>query len=377
MTTQYNITTYGTLTNTNGVLRNFSASNYATLPISNNLANDNFEVVIKFNTSLNSNDSQILWCVFDSSTLYPLYSMGIDAHKLYFETTTGMTQILEIVGSSTISLNTDYYVRLVRNNNTYTLSLSTDGSVWTTEGSSTNSNYPTYTDAVYYLGVYTYNDGGTQYFEQILDGEIDLNGSYITLDNTPIWKGVTNITRIQLRHDTAANWTSVNPILLEGEVGIETDTRKQKVGDGTTAWNSLAYSVNTINNEAFDGQWVSYSQTLISSATSLNGNTNLTYTVQVPDDGHIYEVLLRGEVETGSSSGNYCILSIQSNQLSSDWMFVCGNRTRTASSVGNQGSVIIPIKKANNNLTVRRNSGFQGNVTNLQMLAYRRVGTNS
>lgn len=47
--------------------------------------------------------------------------------------------------------------------------------------------------------------------------------------------------KIQLRHDTAANWTSVNPILLEGEVGIETDTNKFKVGNGTTAWTSLVY----------------------------------------------------------------------------------------------------------------------------------------
>ena len=51
--------------------------------------------------------------------------------------------------------------------------------------------------------------------------------------------------KIQLRHDTAANWTSVNPILLEGEVGIETDTRKQKFGDGATAWNSLPYDVGS------------------------------------------------------------------------------------------------------------------------------------
>lgn len=48
--------------------------------------------------------------------------------------------------------------------------------------------------------------------------------------------------QIQLRNDTAANWTSVNPILAVGEIGIETDTGRQKVGNGGTAWNSLAYS---------------------------------------------------------------------------------------------------------------------------------------
>lgn len=49
-------------------------------------------------------------------------------------------------------------------------------------------------------------------------------------------------TQIQLRRDTAANWTSTNPTLAQGELGIETDTRKIKIGDGTTAWNSLAYA---------------------------------------------------------------------------------------------------------------------------------------
>jgi hypothetical protein len=49
---------------------------------------------------------------------------------------------------------------------------------------------------------------------------------------------------IQLRRDTAANWTSTNPTLASGEMGIETDTGKFKIGNGSTAWTSLAYSFN-------------------------------------------------------------------------------------------------------------------------------------
>lgn len=48
---------------------------------------------------------------------------------------------------------------------------------------------------------------------------------------------------IKLRRDTASNWGSNNPTLAEGEPGFETDTGKIKYGDGTTAWNSLAYAV--------------------------------------------------------------------------------------------------------------------------------------
>ena len=50
--------------------------------------------------------------------------------------------------------------------------------------------------------------------------------------------------KIQFRRDTAANWTSVNPTISQGELGYETDTTKYKIGDGTTAWTSLAYNTS-------------------------------------------------------------------------------------------------------------------------------------
>lgn len=45
---------------------------------------------------------------------------------------------------------------------------------------------------------------------------------------------------------TAANLTSSNPILEDGRLGIETDTGRFKIGDGSTAWNSLAYSISPV-----------------------------------------------------------------------------------------------------------------------------------
>lgn len=47
---------------------------------------------------------------------------------------------------------------------------------------------------------------------------------------------------ILLRRDTAANWTAANPILLAGEEGLEIDTKRKKMGDGVTPWNSLDYN---------------------------------------------------------------------------------------------------------------------------------------
>ena len=48
--------------------------------------------------------------------------------------------------------------------------------------------------------------------------------------------------RMQQRRDTAANWTSSNPTLAAGELGLETDTGKIKIGNGSTAWTSLSYA---------------------------------------------------------------------------------------------------------------------------------------
>ena len=50
---------------------------------------------------------------------------------------------------------------------------------------------------------------------------------------------------IQIRRDTSANWTSANPVLAQGELGVETNTSKIKIGDGSTAWSSLSYLINT------------------------------------------------------------------------------------------------------------------------------------
>ena len=49
-------------------------------------------------------------------------------------------------------------------------------------------------------------------------------------------------TLIQFRRDTTANWVSSNPTLAQGELGLEIDTHNYKIGNGSDAWNSLAYN---------------------------------------------------------------------------------------------------------------------------------------
>lgn len=49
--------------------------------------------------------------------------------------------------------------------------------------------------------------------------------------------------RMKIRRDTAANWTLLNPILADGELAAEVDTRTFKIGDGVTPWNGLLYQL--------------------------------------------------------------------------------------------------------------------------------------
>jgi len=49
-------------------------------------------------------------------------------------------------------------------------------------------------------------------------------------------------TVIKLRRDTAANWTSVDPVLAAGEAGFESDNNRIKIGDGTSTWSQLSYA---------------------------------------------------------------------------------------------------------------------------------------
>lgn len=47
--------------------------------------------------------------------------------------------------------------------------------------------------------------------------------------------------QIITRNDTAANWTTANPVLARGEIGLERDTMRLKIGDGVSAWSALPY----------------------------------------------------------------------------------------------------------------------------------------
>lgn len=75
--------------------------------------------------------------------------------------------------------------------------------------------------------------------------------------------------RIQLRRDTAANWTRVNPVLEDGEPGLEIETNRVKYGDGNTTWTNLSYSGG--GSASFDYSTVQEGSSGPSNITSITG----------------------------------------------------------------------------------------------------------
>jgi hypothetical protein len=106
--------------------------------------------------------------------------------------------------------------------------------------------------------------------------------------------------QIQIRRDTASNWTSVNPILAQGELGIETDTLKGKVGNGTSAWNSLGYSFMSNTGNLVAGTNVTLGGTL---SNRLLGSGNVTINAE---GGGVIE---RQAVNTSSRIDNLALNS--------------------------------------------------------------------
>ncbi len=103
--------------------------------------------------------------------------------------------------------------------------------------------------------------------------------------------------RIQVRRGTAAQWTSANPVLEAGEMGLETDTKYIKFGDGTAAWSALGYA----NDPGFldlSNQLVNYVELTdigaVSGVAGLDSSKNLL----VPGASIIVEGSTNNEFET-------------------------------------------------------------------------------
>lgn len=87
-------------------------------------------------------------------------------------------------------------------------------------------------------------------------------------------------TRIKQKIDSSSNWSKNNPILLDGEIGIEKETGKIKIGDGVTKWSQLNYKPGLGSKNRGE----SFNQNTIASGT--NSHAEGEYTTASGSQSH-------------------------------------------------------------------------------------------
>ena len=117
--------------------------------------------------------------------------------------------------------------------------------------------------------------------------------------------------RIQLRRDTAANWTSVNPVLANGEMGIETDTLKVKIGNGSATWSTRPY-INVLPSDLAE-----LSQDAVNSAIVAGTGLDKTYndeanTITLDIDSTVATKSFAAQLLTNATKSNIVITGDES-----------------------------------------------------------------
>jgi len=138
--------------------------------------------------------------------------------------------------------------------------------------------------------------------------------------------------QFQLRRGLASEWYSANPALADGEIGLETDTRLYKIGDGTTRWRLLSYGTLAGSTPSIVNITTSTASTstttgalVVNGGVGIGGNLNVS--------GNIYShgslVGTSSTYATNIYGGSTGSLVIQS-----------GNNSTTFVPIGNFGTVL-------------------------------------
>ena len=152
--------------------------------------------------------------------------------------------------------------------------------------------------------------------------------------------------RIQIRRDTAANWTSANSVLAQGELGVETDTNKMKIGDGSTAWSSLSYLINTGGYAAYADTTANFTGDLQVSGASVpsysDTTSNFTGALQksgvpVAADANLNSFLNAVDLPTADGSADQVLQTSGSGSIS--WADMAGGVSFVNFSKGTVASV--------------------------------------
>jgi hypothetical protein len=114
--------------------------------------------------------------------------------------------------------------------------------------------------------------------------------------------------RHQQRSDTATNWATVNPVLMFGEIGYESNTSRLKIGDGTSSWNALSY---VLGNTGADGtRWFNITNATMPAGARVN-DIVLNGTAASITVGAV--VLAVGEYSTITNTAPYTLNATKGN----------------------------------------------------------------
>jgi len=136
---------------------------------------------------------------------------------------------------------------------------------------------------------------------------------------------------ILIRNDTAANWTTANPVLSKGEFGVEIDTKKFKIGDGVKTWSQLEYSGASVRASSTNGHLI------------IDGTDVAVYTLPALALADISDAGTAASKDVGTSGGNVPVLDSNGKLNASVLPALAITDTLTASSEA--GMLALPAQK--------------------------------
>lgn len=129
--------------------------------------------------------------------------------------------------------------------------------------------------------------------------------------------------RIQLRRGTAAEWTSIDPVLAAGEMGLETDTGDFKFGNGTDNWSDLSYSLGNAIDD-----YIPLSEKGVADGVATLDSSGLVPLAQLPG-----AAALDAEVSSAISEHNSDTTNVHGIADTSLLVTTTGNQTLTSKSL--------------------------------------------
>jgi hypothetical protein len=308
-----NVLIHGTPTNNNGIISNFTTTNYLDVIDGRK---DNAEYVVCFTTgSATVSRTQSIATAQDWFTVeIPADSWSLCSYNW---------QTKANVDLFTAQANTTYWLKIQTSGTSKTYSYSTNGSTYTQVASFSDSTVSTSANYPYRLG----NHSSHSLLGRAFAGSINLNECYIKVNGSLVWSGMSYQNHYQY------------------------------------------------GGYNFDSQWVTKSATLYS-ATSIAASTsvNVSLTSYLPDDGYQHEVLLHGYVWTDKTSGHTAEIHITTSMLGA--CYLCRRNTRTSNNFGDAASLIMPVG-TNRTITLGNGSGAATGSVAFYAVAYRRIGTNT